>query len=104
MAETKTQNDALCTTCKELDGPNHQHVCAACGADPGLSVLIVGDDSTEHPALYCDRFCMLEDDPSNPILSDITEEQRTASQGKKKVLQAMKALKQRAAEEGVPWI
>ena len=92
-----------CATCKGTQGPDHVHACDACGADPGPGVLIIGDDSTEIPVLVCDRFCLHEVDPNSPYLADVPPEYWEAGREKKKVIQEMRALKQRASKAGVPW-
>lgn len=93
----------FCPTCKGTQGSDHAHTCDACGADPGSSVLIIGDDSTEVPVLVCDRFCLHEIQPNSPYLADVSPEYWEAGREKKKVTQEMRALKQRAAKAGVPW-
>ena len=100
--ETATVEDS-CVQCKDALGPDHQHTCAACGADPGPSVLVIGDDSTEHPVLVCNRFCLHEIDPDNEILTDVDPARWAQDRVKKKLQQEMRSLKQRAVEVGLPW-
>lgn len=101
--ETVAVEDS-CLQCKGVQGPDHRHTCAACGADPGPSVLSIGDDSTEDPVLVCDRFCLHEIDPDNEILSDVDPARWDQDRMKKKLQQEMRSLKQRAVEVGLPWI
>ncbi len=103
MTEETHDND-LCTECKQVEGPNHEHICPGCGAVCGPSALNYGDDAEPNPIIVCDQFCLHEFDPDNKHLRHIPEEVWEAGREKRKVKQEMNLLKQRAAKAGVPWI
>ena len=98
------QHDDRCVSCKQVEGPNHEHICPGCQAVTGPSALIFGDDSTEHPIVVCDRFCLHEFQPDHPLLADVPEEVWEAGREKRLVKQEMNALKQKATKVGLPWI
>lgn len=99
-----TRDDDLCTSCKQVEGPNHEHVCPGCGAVTGPSALIYGGDDEPNPIIVCDRFCLHEFQPDHPSLADVSEEEWEQGREKRLVQQEMNVLKQRAAKVGLPWI
>ena len=91
-----------CPTCAGAQGPNHNHICRNCGYDAGAKALVVGDDSTEK-VFYCSKFCIYDENPDHPLVSDVPAERWEVERVKREVQRDMRLLKQRAEKAGVAW-
>lgn len=95
-------NDS-CILCDGVQGPDHTHACAHCGAELRPDTLLsVGNDG-EVRRVYCNRYCLRLAEPGHELLNDIPAEAWAVVEEREKIRHEMAQLRRRAEEAGVTW-